>query len=288
MSPPIDPARVEIMTYAAYDAIGAVRFSTLKELRKSPLHYQHRLRNAKADASFLALGRATHTAVLEPDRFALDMAVYTESKSKGEGARKNWQAFQAANLGRTVLSADEYSTCCAMRDAARAHPGAGPYLAHGTAEQTITWIDEPSGLRCKARLDWVSTSRPAIVDLKTARDVTPRRFASAAAGLLYHAQMAFYCMGWRAVTGADLAPVLIAVESEAPHDVVCYRLDEEAQDEGRVIVRDLLDELAERQRTGCWPGVDRGVEQILSLPRWALPYDAGDDLPMTFGKGATP
>lgn len=272
------------MTPKEYQALDAVNWSTLKELRRSPLHYRHRLATPRDDTAYLAMGRAVHTAVLEPDLFPVQYAVYTESKSKGEGAKKRWEAFQAANAHRTILDEDDYNRALAIRDAVRSHPRAMAYLERGLAERPVVWTDEKTGLRCKARLDFVSRSRPAVVELKTARAVEPRRFASAAAQLLYHGQLAFYRAGWRAAHGEDLDPVIIAVESEAPHDVVVYRFDDEARDEGDALAAELLQELATRRRTGEWPGLDRGEEQTLTLPGWALP-DTGDadDLGLTFG-----
>lgn len=265
-----------------YVEIDAVNWSSLKVLRVSPLHYQAALRTPRADTPALAMGRAVHTAVLEPDCFVLDYAVYRESKSKGEGAVLRWRAFQEANKERTILSVEEYETCLRMRDAVRSHPRAAPYLAHGKAEQIIRWTDAATGLACKARLDWVSHA--ALVDLKTGRAVDPRRFGTAAAQFLYHGQLAFYGAGLKAACGQDLPVVLIAVESEAPHDVVVYRLDEEAVEEGQALVRELLDELAERRRTGDWPGIDRGKEQVLTLPRWAVADTSeADGLGLTFG-----
>lgn len=277
------------MTPAAYRSLDAVNWSTLKALRQSPLHYKHALEHPRPDADYLAMGRAVHTAVLEPDRFLLDYAVYTESKTRGEGARKAWLAFQELHKDRTILSAEDYETCLAIRDAVRRHPRAAAYLQAGEAERAIVWEEPALGLRCKARLDFVSTSRPAVVDLKTARTVVPRRFCSAAAQLLYHGQLAFYRRGWRAVTGQDLDPVIIAVESEAPHDVVVYRFDEEAVEEGDALVEELLAKLVERRRAGDWPGLDEGEEQLLTLPRWAVPdYSDADDLGITFGTKEAP
>lgn len=267
------------MKPAEYAALDAVNWSTLKVLRRSPLHYQHARANPRADADYLAMGRAVHTAVLEPDRFALDYAIWTGERRAG----KAWEAFKEANAARTILTEREYGTCLAIRDAVRAHPRAAAYLERGQAERAIVWTDAATGLRCKARLDFISSSRPAVVDLKTARSVEPRRFGTASAQLLYHGQLAFYRAGWRAVTGADLDPVILAVESEAPHDVVVYRFEEETRDEGDALAAALLEQLAERRRSGDWPGIDRGEEQLLALPRWALPDDDGaDDLGITF------
>lgn len=274
------------MTFEEYQKIDAVNWSTLKELKRSPRHYQHRLQEPLAETPAMRLGRAVHCAVFEPDELLFRYALYKESKSRGEGARKAWVDFQEANKGKTILDADDWRTVTAIRDAVRAHPVARRYLAGGVPEHTITWKDAQTGIACKARLDWLS-HRGAVVDLKTARDVTPRRFSSASAQLLYHGQLAFYAAAAQQRYGHAETPVLIAVESTPPHDVVVYRLDAEAIEEGQALVRELLVQLAElRQKPPeSWPGAAPDEEQLLALPRWALPDNESDaaNLGLSFG-----
>ena len=63
------------MTFAEYADIDAVNWSPLSAMRDSPLHYAHRLRTPRTDTPALAMGRAIHTAVLEPDAFPLGYVV---------------------------------------------------------------------------------------------------------------------------------------------------------------------------------------------------------------------
>ena len=211
------------MTFEDYAKIKAINFSTLKEARKSLMHYRYRLANPIEDTPRLAIGRATHTAVFEPDRFLLDYALFTGSIRKG----KVWEAFKAANEGRTILKADEYETCLAIRDAVRSHPVAGPALTPpGEAEKVITWIDIRTGLKCKARLDWY---RPGLLcDLKTTTDIDARRFGSLAERMSYHCQMAFYHDGLAALGLDAPLPKIVAVEAAEPHDVAVFAVNEDA------------------------------------------------------------
>jgi len=48
--------------FATYSKLEAVNWSSLKEMRRSPRHYQHRLTAPREDTKAMALGRATHTA----------------------------------------------------------------------------------------------------------------------------------------------------------------------------------------------------------------------------------
>ena len=67
---------------AEYDAIEAISITRLKELRRSPQHYRYALEHPKhTDA--LTLGIATHVAVLEPERFERDFAIWTRRTDAG-------------------------------------------------------------------------------------------------------------------------------------------------------------------------------------------------------------
>ncbi len=276
--------------FASYAKIEAVNWSSLKEMGKSPMHYQHCLANARKDTGAMALGRAVHTAVFEPDRFLMEYALFKGARRAG----KDWDAFKDAHNGQTILKVDEYKKCLAIRDAVRGHAVAAAYLADGQAEQTITWLDKATGLKCKGRYDWYSRSKGApgsrgtLVDLKTTRDVSAHRFAAQVARLGYHAQLAFYADGLSEYAGHDVRVVIIAVESEAPYDVAVYHLDADVLYAGREEYRDLLNKVKGCRELGAWPG-RFSTEQSLELPAWVFGNEdlIADDDGIVFGKGET-
>lgn len=266
-----------IATTAEYFALDAVHWSTLTAMRQSPKHYRHRRDNDRADTLTLAKGRAAHTAVFEPDRFPVEYAVYSDGDRRG----KRWEAFKEAHEGRTILKAEEYAACLAMRDAVRAHPVASLYLQRGEAEIGIAWTDEATKLLCKGRLDWVPhefAPRRAVVDLKTTTRLTAYQFGVTAARLGYHCQLAHYRAGWAALTGDLLPCVLIAVESVPPHDVAVFEVDEDALYAGTEEVGELLAMVAECQRVGQWPGA-HPEQEVLRLPAWIFGDDEEENAP---------
>lgn len=270
--------------FAAYAKIEAVNWSTLKEMQKSPMHYQHRLAHARVDTAAMAMGRAVHTAVYEPDRFALEYAVFKGARRAG----KDWDAFKASHPTETILKVEEYKRCLAIRDAVRSHPVAASYLAEGTGEQTITWTDKHTGLKCKGRYDWYSSAKQTLVDLKTSKDIGAHRFGATAGRLGYHAQLAFYLDGLAQHVSGDPRVVIIAVESEAPFDVAVYHLDVDVLYAGREEYRDLLSKVRGCRELGKWPGRFE-QEQSLELPAWVFGDETSitDDDDIVFGKGET-
>ena len=260
------------MNYATYDEIEAVRWSELRRIGRSPLHYHDALQNV-TDTAAMALGRAVHTSVFEPDSLPLEYAVWTGGR-RGTNEYKEWVEQQGE---RQILSESEYATCLAIRDAVRAHPVAAKLLAEGEAESVVTWRDTETSLSCKARLDWVSDSC-GLVDLKTATSIDKRDFANAAARYDYFGQLAFYRMGI-AANGCDVGDsTIIAVESARPHDVAVFRIPEESLWAGEDRAHEYLRTLADCLATDMWPGAFPEAE-TLDAPDWYFPnQDEQDEL----------
>lgn len=260
------------MTRDDYDALDAVNWSTLRELARSPLHYRWALDHPRRDTDTFRLGRATHTAILEPERFLADYVLWTGGARRGH----EWEAFAAAADERcaTVLTSAQYETCLAMGSAVRGNPLAAPYLAGLETEVMVTWTDEATGLACKGRLDGLLRAPdPIVVELKTARTIDARRFAADMAALGYHCQLAHYVAGVRAAFGIDARAVLIVVEKDGPHDVMVAPLDPDGAlwtgDNERLA---LLRRLAECRASDRWPGRYE-AEQDLVLPPWCFPKE---------------
>lgn len=262
---------MKTIPFADYLTLPAVNWSTLKHLRKSPLHYRHALENPREDNARLALGRAAHTAVFEPDKFMLEYACFKGERRAG----KAWEAFKEQHAGETILKIEEYRTCLAIRDAVRRHPVAAEYLAAGVPESSIFWTDLETGLECKARPDWISVSKGALVDLKTTGDIDAHRFAATAARMLYYCQLAFYREGLKRAHDAEYPVVMIAVEQSPPHDVAVYTLDEDALYAGWEEVQVLLVRLKRCRNENRWPGRYEEA-QTLRLPGWIWPDEESD------------
>jgi exodeoxyribonuclease VIII len=251
------------MTYNDYRKIDAVHWTTLKAMRQSPMHYHHLAAHPIEDTAAMREGRAVHTAVLEPDRFPLDYAVWDGARRAGKG----WEAFRDANQGRTILKRDEYEWCLDLRDAVRRHPVARHLLKVGEPEKTILWTDEATGLPCKGRVDWLNGI--GLCDLKTAADLDPMRFGATAARLGYHCQLAFYRAGLRA-TGVEAPVKIMAVEKSPPYDVAVFTLDDDTLYAGEEEVGVLLRRVADCRAAGIWPGRYGDGETPLQLPGWAF------------------
>lgn len=266
-------SRVPFDDYAQVPAISITR---LKELKRSPLHYRHALKSPR-DTGPMRLGTAAHCAVLEPERFARDFAVWSRRTSTGGMAPRSgqyWDAFRAENGGKNIVTEDEFSLAMAMRDAVRGHPAAMRYLESGDPEVSMQWL--LGDRRCKGRADWLTIvdGEPVIVGLKTSRDCRHFAFGSQAAKLGYHLQWCWYRDGYEVLAGRAAKVVEIVVESAAPHAVAVYVIPDDILQQGRDEYLRLLEVLDECEATNTWAG-PVPTEEHLTLPSWA--YEAVDD-----------
>lgn len=272
-----------------YRAAPSVNFSTLKLMAQSPAHYKHAIDNP-SDGNTYSRDRlrAAHCAVLEPEHFDRDFAVWT-----GEGTRasKAYKAWAAENEGRTLLKSDEYDQINAVAEAVRAHPVAGPVLASpGWAELSVKWTDARTGLACKGRLDWLAPfspldpSRPAIYDLKQIDSTDPRRVAYHVSRMGWHVQAAHYSAAVETLSGTAPDYFVVVVESKAPHDVAVYHLHREGALYLGQRTRDRwLDQVVECRKTDRWPGRLPELTELV-LPEW-MAADGDDDNDTTITTG---
>lgn len=268
-----------------YGSLPGVHITGLKEMRRSPKHFKHRLEHPREPSAAMELGTATHIAILEPERFLREFALWNATDAETGKTRQRrgaaWDEFCKLNAGRTIIRDEEYEQSIALRDAVRADPLAMKYLAMGRPEIAMTWTDSHTGVECVGRLDWDTRvdKHPAIVDVKTTRNAGEFWFSRDVARLDYHLQLAYYSDGYEAAIGKAPRVVVIAVESAPPHDVVTYIVPDDVLDIGRVAYRELLEKYKACADAGEWPGQQGGEEEkYLALPAWAVPEEENDDM----------
>lgn len=174
--------------------------------------------------------------------------------------------------GETPILADDYERVVEMADALRAHPLARALLSRGKPEQTLLWTDEATGVKCRARLDWLpdpGKGRLIIPDFKTARSADPTSFAKSAASYGYALQAFWYIDGAVALgLHDDPAFVHICQEKTPPYLVSVVELDREALRMGAEKARKAREIFARCTESGVWPGYPDDVV-LVSLPTWA-------------------
>lgn len=254
------------MTRSDYFSLPGVNWSRLKFMRDSPKAYRYACEVGYEDSDTLREGRLLHTLVLESSRFEMDYAVWRGKKRDG----KAWEAFEADNASRCIVTVAQLLQAEAMAAAVRASPEAMEYIGARGAEfeHSLQWVDTDTGLPCKARADIIVPGRRILADLKGAVSADARRFGNAAARYGYHCQCGHYGNGIQATRGwFPQQTKLIVVEKAPPHDVTVFDVGQEEIELGREEVSHLMRRVRECTDANRWPGRYEG-EQALALPAY--------------------
>ena len=213
------PSAIDFKTYRALEGVNSHYLMDI--IQRSPAHAKWNLTNNE-DSPALTFGRAFHAAVLEPVKLLEDFAVLPDDLDRRTKAGKEEYAALAAT-GKTLLKSDDMRRIEAMSVAIRAHEAARMLLGAALhVECSIAW--ERDGLKCKARLDALSTD--FVADIKTTVDASPRAFERSIYQYGYHIQAAWYMAAARAARFKFQNYFIIAIESAQPHGVAVYEIDQ--------------------------------------------------------------
>ncbi len=272
-----------------YHALPYISASGLKTIAcKSLRHYRFEKDNPPQESAALEFGRAYHTFVLENAIFAAEYAIFDDKLCPNPdmtfAAKENkaWkQAFyrRAAAEGMTVISAEDFDTITAMRDALFAMPDIAELLTGGEFEPAFVFDIE--GGKGKARLDYVlqtAAGLTVIVDLKTTLNAAPRPFGIDAYKRRYHIQAAFYTDVIAAYLGKDADAVkfaFVAQEKAAPYVAQVYFVPPAVIEQGRAEYQKLVEKVRVAEFFDSWPGYE--TENRLGSSELFFPhYGYGD------------
>ena len=266
--------------YRTWDAVSDSTLSTLQE--ESPAHARvFQLYPDGEESKAYKDGRLYHCLALEPDKFAERYIIKPDRPKRSKADKEFWADFEASTNGKEAIDAAIYGEAVRGINDIKRLAKIYRYIQDGDAEVCIVWVDKATGILCKARLDYLRRSHGTsiIIDLKTARNASPKAFQKAIWNYRYYQKAGFYCDGLTAITGDPSLFVLLALEKKAGivlrdgepprHAVGSYEVDDNIILAGRKEYRKAIKIYAECLRTGEWPSYSTDV-QIIQLPDWAL------------------
>ena len=240
----------------------------LDAVARSPAHLRAALEQPRKRTPAMAFGAAVHAAVLEPEKFS---RYYREAPAQDKRTKAGRLAYEAAETaGHILLREEELHAILLMRDAIRAHPFASILLApeDGEAEVSISWVDEETGVPCRARPDFLNHAHNVCVDLKTAENASMGAFSRACAQYRYHVQAQMYLSGASAAGVNAQTFIFVVVETDAPWACACYELSPDDLQLGGTLYRVGLRIYRQCLETGVYPGYPEEI-RVLELPQWA-------------------
>jgi hypothetical protein len=237
-----------------------VRFSRLKQMAKSALHYRYAVTK---ETSTMGCGSAVHSLVLGGQR----VTSYPGPVRRG----KEYEAFAAANENALILTRTEYEKVMPMADAVLSSPLAAPYLK-GRKEVELDW--SVLGRACQSHVDMLANDWDWVGELKTCESADPNRFLYKADRYGWFGQLSFYSEAVMQLGHARPEEhVIIAVESASPYPVTVMRLTARALDHGQKQWRLWLERLLACEASNSWPAY---CESVVDL-------DApGEDVELTY------
>lgn len=264
----------ELVTVAEgeYHADPALSRSGAKLILRSPKHFREAPRRVKRAFDF---GHAAHKEILGEGAEVVEIPADILA-SNGAASTKEARAFiaDARAAGKTPIKAEEMAVVRTMAKALSDAPEVAGILARdGVAEQSVWWTDERTGVRCRARFDWLTSTRdgrPVIVDYKSCINASPRAFARSVVDYGYDMQDAFYSDGLMAALGVDEPPlfVFVAQEKDAPYVAAAHQLSPDFKARGVELAHRARETYAKCLATDTWPAYGAQIH-TLDLPRWA-------------------
>lgn len=213
------------MTEQEYGRLEGISASAIKAGMKSMAHMRMVMQRPRSDENAtpaMRWGKLAHMAILEPNRFAAETAVWTGSRRAG----KEWEQWQERHAGKHQITQDEREQLMSMQAAVLAHHNADMLIRHTDAfERPIQW-DGGDGIgKCKARVDGCGAGYMGatgacgglLIEYKTCKELGKgaQKFLRQAESLGYPLQLAWYWAG----LGRPEHVWCIAQESVEPYSV---------------------------------------------------------------------
>lgn len=259
---------IQNLPFSEYLQIDAISSHGLMDVLQSPAHYKARKEEIRVTTPAMEFGTLLHSAILEPQRFLDSYIVqpdFGDLRTKaGKEAKLAWQdTLKDYNI---VVTAENAQKIVTIINKVHQHPVAANLFKNGASEVVGRWQDT-RGVDCKMRADFIKDG--IIIDLKTTRNAHPSSFQRDAYNFKYDVQTAFYLEGFEIITGEIGQYIIVAVESESPHEISVFAPDQAFIEIGQKRFRKALDLYADCKARNVWPGYSQEI-QSLALPNYAF------------------
>lgn len=252
-----------LWTFEDYAAVKAINATALKAGMRSMLHMREIMEGDNSESSpAMRWGSLSHKAILERGEFAGIVNVFD-----GDKRSKEWKEYKAGHDTEWTVTSKEARMLEDMRDSVHDNPDASRLIDAVDKELSFKWNDPDYGSG-KARLDGYHPDI-GIIELKTARDISPRSFGQACASMFYDIQLGWYAEAVMQTSGVTTIPKIhiIAVENHAPWDCAVYSVPELVVQMGRTRARKKAIEYRYACESIRFPGQVDGIKP-LEMPSW--------------------
>jgi hypothetical protein len=256
---------VQDMPEDEYHRVDALGSSLLRELiQGSPRHVIERIRNPKPANESQVLGSALHCAILQPHLFPDKFAVWPGGDRRRKEVKDAYEQFMQNHASKEILSSEQGKQVEGMVVEIMAHAGARALLQRCIGRELSLFHNDV--VPTKARLD--AYGHGIVLDIKTTRGrASENGFKHSIAQWSYGIQAAAYQRVLNALNIPCNHFVFVVVESEYPHCVGVYELEDEVIDLYSPKVERALQLWAECVAKDEYPAYSQEVVKI-GVPAW--------------------
>lgn len=240
-------------------------FSLIKELLRSPLHFQEARKEEKEPTPAMKLGSTIHTVILEPLRFANE---YLEEPQLDKRT-KEYKEFAAKNQDKFLYSGKDVNPIIEKLEAIKkennqtAYPSLLRVLNQKTINENCIFWDN---FKCK--IDAYDAETKTLIDIKTTSDASPEVFERLIFNSAYNLQLAHYAKGLQTCYEVVEAFKIIAIQTSAPYDVVEYELPLDVMDYSFQKLQELYKKLENVLIFDDHTGTNNNEVVQVELPKW--------------------
>ena len=257
--------------------VEAISKSRLARISICPSYFKWHEENPQEQSKEMLEGSAFHKIVLEPQTFDKEFIISpTYDRRTKEGKLAYNHFCELVQSGISVITQEQYDMIEGMRQSVLKNPYAKK-LINGNIEQSMYFVDDSTGVRCKVRPDiWRKVGdRIVVIDLKSTKSAMPLEFAKDVVKYNYDLQAYMYSNGVSKVLNVPIENVdfvFIAVEKKPPYLINVMQADKYVLQKGEADFREYIGTYAECKKQGNWYGLngEHDVINNLTLPSYLL------------------
>lgn len=263
---------------AGYRANPGLSQSELKlAVNNWPLYYERKIAKTEADpepTASMLWGTGLENYV---QHGADQVVIIPDDVLAADGSRKGnrfkeW--LEAQPPGAVTVTPKQHASQYRQYERAKAMLDADPIaskcLADRVWHERFVWKCPVTALDRKAETDVIDWDGRNVIDLKSAQEIKPLRFAQQAFNLHYDLQAATYLEAVQMESGtSDWGFIFVVVRNSPPFDCAVFQMSDDFLAIGREKNRRWCQEFKWRLEEGIWHNPWHGAAIMLEPPSWA-------------------
>jgi hypothetical protein len=178
---------------------------------------------------------------------------------------------RAKAVGAEILTQARYDNALKAANRFVSDPKIQALVSAGKAEVTLFEVE--GNIQCRGRVDWVSSSERKLVDLKTCKDISSRKFGRDFYAYGYDIKLGLYQRWLNSLTRCHWPVEVICLENSPPFDVALVPIPDAVLDRGVQKALDIIRRVELCIKADSWPGVSGGQDYPLYTPQWEMDDD---------------